>query len=135
MSDSEPAELVVVRPGETYLGKQGHAFFAGVSRQSAGARGLCLHLITIPPGARSQPHLHAEHESAIYIVAGEGEGWFGPGLEQHFTIKAGDFVYVPAGTPHQPANTSQTEPLIAVVARTDPNEQESVVVLPDPKDA
>jgi uncharacterized RmlC-like cupin family protein len=41
---------------------------------------------------------------------------------------------VPAGTPHQPANTSQTEPLIAIVARTDPNEQESVLLLPDPKD-
>jgi hypothetical protein len=38
------------------------------------------------------------------------------------------------GHAHQPANTSQTEPLIAIVARTDPNEQESVLLLPDPKD-
>jgi uncharacterized RmlC-like cupin family protein len=134
MSESESGPLTVVRPGETYLGKQGHAFFTGISRQSAGSQALCLHLITIPPGVRSRPHVHQEHESAIYIVSGEGEGWYGKDLEQHFTFGRGDFVYVPAGIPHQPANTSQTEPLIAIVARTDPNEQESVVVLADPKD-
>lgn len=32
--------------------------------------------------------------------------------------------------PHLPYNRSQTEPVTAVIARTDPNEQESVVLLP-----
>jgi hypothetical protein len=35
-----------------------------------------------------------------------------------------------ADTPHLPYNLSETEPAIAVVARTDPNEQEGVVMLP-----
>lgn len=35
-----------------------------------------------------------------------------------------------AGAPHLPVNTGTTE-LRAVIARTDPNEQESVVLLPD----
>jgi len=42
---------------------------------------------------------------------------------------AGDFFYIPAGVPHLPMNTGD-EPCVAVVARTDPNEQESVVLLP-----
>jgi uncharacterized RmlC-like cupin family protein len=134
MNQGEPGDLVVVRSGATYAGKQGHTFFAGISNESAGAQRLCLHLITIPPGTRSRPHVHQQHESAIYVVSGDGEAWYGTDLREHFTISAGDFVYVPAGTPHQPGNRSQTEPLIAIVARTDPNEQESVVLLPDPKD-
>lgn len=46
-------------------------------------------------------------------------------------LRAGDFVYIPAGVPHLPGNPSATEPAVAVVARTDPNEQESVVLLPE----
>jgi uncharacterized RmlC-like cupin family protein len=45
-------------------------------------------------------------------------------------VEAGDFVHIPAGVPHLPANLS-AEPLEAVIARTDPNEQESVVTLPE----
>jgi uncharacterized RmlC-like cupin family protein len=32
--------------------------------------------------------------------------------------------------PHLPYNPSQTENCVAIIARTDPNEQESVVLLP-----
>jgi uncharacterized RmlC-like cupin family protein len=45
--------------------------------------------------------------------------------------RAGDFVYIPANTPHPPYNMSQTEPATAVISRTDPNEQESVIMLPE----
>jgi uncharacterized RmlC-like cupin family protein len=32
---------------------------------------------------------------------------------------------------HQPYNPSPDQPCVAVIARTDPNEQESVVLLPE----
>jgi uncharacterized RmlC-like cupin family protein len=51
---------------------------------------------------------------------------FGAGLEEHLTVEAGDFLYIPADMPHLPWNPSATEPCIAIVARTDPHEQESV---------
>jgi uncharacterized RmlC-like cupin family protein len=120
----------IIRPGEGHEGKQGLAYFAGVSAESAGSHGLCLHLVVIPPGGRAKAHLHAAHESAIYMIAGEAELWSGAGLAQRDAVRAGDFVYIPAGTPHLPVNTGTTE-MRAVVARTDPNEQESVVLLPD----
>jgi uncharacterized RmlC-like cupin family protein len=56
---------------------------------------------------------------------------FGPQLEQRQGFQAGDFVYIAAGVPHLVANSSQTEPLSGILARTDPNEQESVVLRPD----
>ena len=43
----------------------------------------------------------------------------------------GDFLYIPAGMPHLARNLSSSEPCRALVARTDPDEQESVVLLPE----
>ena len=43
----------------------------------------------------------------------------------------GTFFYIPADVPHLPYNPSATEEVVAVIARTDPNEQESVVLLPE----
>ncbi|MNG40163.1 Cupin domain protein [compost metagenome] len=46
-------------------------------------------------------------------------------------LEKGDFLYIPAGMPHLPYNPSDTEPCSCVLARTDPNEQESVHLLPE----
>jgi uncharacterized RmlC-like cupin family protein len=119
---------VVIRPGGSYDGKQGLSLSTGVSEASAGSRALCLHVITIPAGTRGTPHLHDGHETAIWIAGGEVEVWHGPGLIGRTSLHAGDFLYVPPGTPHLPVNKGGTD-AIAVIARTDPAEQESVVVL------
>ena len=128
-------ECILIHPADTYEGKQGLTLFPGVSAESARATGLCMHLLTIPAGGRAKAHLHAQHETAIYVLRGEADMWYGEGLRQHLICRAGDFLFIPAGVPHLPANRSQTEPCEAVVARTDPNEQESVVLLPELDDA
>jgi len=119
-----------VRATGSYDGKQGLSYFEGVSAQSVGSSGLCMHVVTIPAGARAKAHLHENHESAVYVLSGEARTWFGERLEEFADMKAGDMMYIPAGVPHLPANLSN-EPCIAVIARTDPNEQESVLLLPD----
>ena len=128
MAITAPGDVVIVRAAGSYEGKQGMNLATGVSSRSAGARGLCLHLVTIPPGTRGVPHIHDGHESAIYTVSGETEVWHGPGLAQRSVVRAGDFMYVPPGTPHLPVNRSDVM-TVAVVARTDPQEQESVVTM------
>jgi uncharacterized RmlC-like cupin family protein len=120
----------IVPGDQTYEGKQGLAYFEGISAQNAGAQHLCLHVLVIPPGGRAVAHLHENHESAIYLIEGEAEIWWGDRLAEHGVMRAGDFMYIPAGIPHLPANRSATHEARAVVARTDPNEQESVVLLP-----
>jgi uncharacterized RmlC-like cupin family protein len=129
---STHGNCVIIRSGEHYDGRQGVSFTAGVSSQTAGAKALCLHLVMIPPGTRGMPHYHAEHESAIYTVSGETEVWHGPGLAQRTVVRAGDFMYVPPGTPHLPVNRG-TVMSVSVVARTDPEEQESVVITELPR--
>ncbi len=123
------ASCVKIEGSETYRGKQGLEYFAGVSAETAGARGVCLHLVTIPPGGRARPHLHERHESAVYVLSGPAGMWYGEGLREHVWLNRGDFLYIPANVPHLPYNPSGSEPCVGVVARTDPNEQESVTLL------
>ena len=130
MSDDARPTCRVVRPGETYAGKQGFDYHAGISAESVGARSICMHLLTLEPGDRARAHLHESHETAIYMLSGETEMWFGDQLEQHLVLREGELLYIPAGMPHLPANRSGGR-ATAVIARTDPNEQESVVLRPE----
>ena len=82
----------------------------------------------MPPGASAKPHYHESHETAIYMLEGVTEFLHGPNLEFKDRVEAGDYVYIPAGVPHQPYNPTD-KPARALIARTDPNEQESVVLL------
>jgi len=77
VSGDAPGEVIIIRAGGSYDGKQGMNLATGVSSRSAGSRALCLHLVMIPPGTRGVPHVHDGHESAIYTVSGETEVWHG----------------------------------------------------------
>ncbi|OYW98937.1 MAG: cupin [Rhizobiales bacterium 32-66-8] len=118
----------VIRGGAAFHGKQGLDYFSGVSAETAGSTGICMHLLVIPPGAVAKAHYHAAHETAIFQLEGSTSFRHGPNLEQTDVVLAGDYVYIPAGVPHQPFNpTGQIAR--AIIARTDPNEQESVVLV------
>ena len=121
----------VVRAGDSFVGKQGLIYAVGISAETVDARGIHMQIVRIPPGGRARAHKHAEHETAIYALSGESGVWHGERLEQHSVVQPGDFFYIPANVPHLPYNPSQTETCVAVIARTDPNEQESVVLLPE----
>jgi uncharacterized RmlC-like cupin family protein len=119
-----------VRAGSSYDGKQGFSYFQGIAAETVGSTGICMQLLTIPPGRRAKAHMHAAHETAIYVLSGEAHTWYGERLEHHVVTRAGDMFYIPAGMPHVAANLSDA-PCTAIIARTDPNEQESVVLLPE----
>jgi uncharacterized RmlC-like cupin family protein len=127
--DTQPT-CRVVRVGAEFIGKQALRYAPGISAQSVGAEGIHLQIVTIPPGERAKAHQHDGHETAIYLLSGESGVWYGQSLAEHLFARAGDFVYIPANIPHLPYNPSKTQSCVAVIARTDPNDQESVVLLP-----
>ena len=90
-----------------------------------------MHLGVVPPGAAATPHKHDGHETAIYVLRGRAGMDYGDRLEHRIEAGAGDFVYIAAGVPHRPFNLSDTEPVEYLVARTDPHQEESVVLLPE----
>jgi uncharacterized RmlC-like cupin family protein len=118
----------IIRQPEGFTGKQGLDYFSGISAESARSEGICMHMLVMPPGARAKAHYHEHHETAIYMLKGVSEFLHGPNLEFCDRVVAGEYVYIPAGVPHQPYNPTDEE-AVAIIARTDPNEQESVVLV------
>ena len=125
------AGLQVVREGAGFRGRQGHIYRPAISAEATGAKALHMQLLEIPPGERARAHKHEAHETALHVLKGISGCFWGDRLQNHVIAGAGDFVYIAADVPHLPYNRSATEPVIAIIARTDPNEQESVVLLPE----
>jgi len=127
MKKTKQKSIVTVRSKEPILTKQQLPNFLGISEKTAGSTGLCMHMVVIPPGGAAQPHIHDGYETALYVIKGRAKTLYGEGLAQSVINEAGDFIFIPANVPHQPMNISDTEEVVAIVARNDPNEQESVI--------
>jgi uncharacterized RmlC-like cupin family protein len=121
-------DIVTVRPVETIDTIQKLPNYVGISEKTAGSTGISMNIVIIPPTAKAQPHFHDGFETAIYLLKGNVQTFYGENLSKSVINKQGDFIFIPEGVPHQPVNLSSTEEAIALVSRNDPNEQESVQV-------
>lgn len=126
----EPAICRVIPSGDAYEGRQGFRYLAGLTGATAQSRAICMAVVTIPPGGRAKTHLHEGIETAVYILAGEAEMFFGPRLEQHLAARAGEYIYIPADTPHRVMNRSAAA-CSALVAHTSSADQAGIVMLPE----
>jgi uncharacterized RmlC-like cupin family protein len=87
----------LVRPDNTYDGRQGLRYFEGISAEKVGSKGICMHILTMPPGARAKAHLHEAHETAIYVLSGEVHTWYGPSSDStSLSRPATSFTFRPA---------------------------------------
>jgi uncharacterized RmlC-like cupin family protein len=120
----------VVRPGDPYVGRQALTYAAGITGESVGARGICMVLATLPPGARARAHLHHGIETAIHVLEGEAVTYFGPRLGEVAVARAGDFVHIPADLAHVVVNLGDV-PCRALIAHTAPDDQQGLVLLPE----
>ena len=127
MKDDAAPDVKAIRPEREVLTKQRLPYFVGISGATVGARGLSMHLVVIPPGAKADPHSHRCYETGIYVLEGRVETRYGERLESSVVSEAGDFLFIPPGVPHEAVNLSATEPARALVARNDPAEQDNVV--------
>jgi uncharacterized RmlC-like cupin family protein len=125
MNGTEP-RVQSIRPDTEVNTLQRLPYFIGISGQTVNSAGLSMHLVVIPPGARSDPHFHVGYETCIYVLEGEVLTRWGPALEHEVVSRAGEFLFVPPGVPHEAINLSASQPARAVVARNDPAEQDKV---------
>ena len=126
MEAASKPTVTAIRPVREVLTSQRLPYFIGISGDTAGASGLSMHLVVIPPGARSEPHLHLEHETAIYVLEGRVQTFYGPTLTQSVISETGDFLFIPPDVPHVAVNLSSTEAARAIVSRNDAAEQDKV---------
>jgi uncharacterized RmlC-like cupin family protein len=128
----DKGEIITIRPADTVATKQGLPIFQGISGKNAGAKGISMNKVIIPPGGSAKAHMHKGYETVIYLLKGRVKTLYGEGLKKEVINEAGDFIYIPADLPHKPINLSATEAAEAIVARTDPDEQESVEHVAEP---
>jgi len=120
----------VVGSGDAYVGQQGFTYLAGLTGTSVGSRGISMTVVALPDGARAKTHLHRGIETAVYVIEGEAEMHFGEALGELVRARAGEYVYIPADTPHLVVNRSGA-PCRALVAHTAADDQAGIVLLPD----
>jgi uncharacterized RmlC-like cupin family protein len=119
--------ISVIRKSATCRGWNGIQYKVGLSAKNVPARELSMNVATIPPGGVAGAHIHVDFEVMLYILQGRVRHEYGPGLEQVVENEAGDFIFIEPGVPHEVFNCSQTEPVVAVVARSDAGEWEHII--------
>src|SRR4029077_15160314 len=66
MSESAQDGVSVMKPGQTYVGKQGLTYGAGASAETVGAQKVCMNVLPMPPGAVAKAHYHKGIETIAY---------------------------------------------------------------------
>lgn len=129
------SQIRVVKPEErdaSTAQTAGMVRVAGVAASTCGASGIWMGQFTNEPGFRSGAHHHGAVESAIYVLSGRLRMRWGERLEHSVDAEAGDFIFVPAYLVHQEVNLSETDRVVAILAR---GGQENIVVNVDVPDA
>jgi uncharacterized RmlC-like cupin family protein len=120
----------VVRSGDPYEGRQGLTYLTGLGGETVGSKAICMKVVVLPDGARAKTHLHRGIETAVYLVEGQAEMFFGNRLEEHADVAADDYVYIPPDVPHLVVNRSGSQAR-ALVAHTAADDQEGIELLPE----
>lgn len=119
--------IAVIRGSGTCRDWNGIRYKLGMAAGNVGSTQLSMNVATIPPGGVARAHIHVGFEVMLYILEGRVRHEYGPGLRQSVDNAAGDFIYIEPGVPHEVFNLSDTEPVVAVVARSDASEWEHIV--------
>ena len=119
--------ISVIRGSGTFRGWNNIRYKAGLSAKNVNAEKLSMNVATIPPGGVAFAHVHVGFEVMLYILEGRVRHAYGPGLKKSVDNQAGDFIFIEPGVPHEVYNLSDTDPVVAVVARSDASEWENIV--------
>jgi uncharacterized RmlC-like cupin family protein len=122
--------ILVIRASDTTRGWNGIRYKTGLSGKNVGAKKLSMNVATIPPGGVAYAHIHVDFEVMLYILEGRVRHEYGPGLSKSIVNEAGDFIFIEPGVPHEVCNISDTEPVVAIVARSDASEWENIADYP-----
>jgi uncharacterized RmlC-like cupin family protein len=119
--------ISVIRGGGNVRDWNGIQYKLGMSARNVGSKSLSMNVATIPPGGVAHAHVHVGFEVMLYILRGRVRHEYGEGLRHTVENEAGDFIFIEPGVPHEVFNASDTEPVVAVVARSDAAEWENIV--------
>jgi uncharacterized RmlC-like cupin family protein len=119
--------IFVIRAPQTCRTWNNIQYKPGLSAKNVPAKKLSMNVATIPPGGVAYAHIHVDFEVMLYIMQGRVRHDYGPGLTLRVENGPGDFIYIEPGVPHEVYNLSDSEPVTAVVARSDASEWENII--------
>lgn len=119
--------ILTIRGGGARRDWNGIHYKQGMSAKNVGTTKLSANIATIPPGGVAHAHIHVGFELILYILEGKVRHEFGAGLTKSIENEAGDFIYIRPGVPHEVFNLSETEPVVAFVARSSAEEWDNIV--------
>ena len=122
--------VTVVKPGQTYTGKQGFTYQAGASAERVGAAKVCMNVLPMPPGAVAKAHYHDGIETIAYMLEGNCAVYYGANLEHRVLVNQGEQCFVDADIPHAPRNESGA-PCAWIVVHSSGSDQDGIVMLPN----
>jgi len=119
--------IVTIRQHANCRDWNGIQYRAGMSAKNTNATELSMNVATIPPGGVARAHIHDGFDLMLYIMKGRVRHEYGAGCREILENAAGDFIYIEPGVPHEVFNMSDTEPVVAVVARSSADEWEKII--------
>ena len=119
--------ILTIRGGGARRNWNGIHYKQGMSANIVGTKSLSANIATIPPGGVAYAHIHVGFEVILYIIEGKVRHEFGSSLKQKIENEAGDFIYIKPDVPHEVFNMSDTEPVVAFVARSSADEWDNIV--------
>ena len=119
--------IAIIRGGGDQRGWNGIHYKEGLSAKNCAAKELSINVATIPPGGVAYAHIHVDFEVMLYILKGRVRHEFGPNLKKTVENTAGDFIFVEPGVPHEVFNVSDTEEVVAFVARSSADEWDKII--------
>ncbi|MDQ6844329.1 MAG: cupin domain-containing protein [Bacteroidota bacterium] len=119
--------ILTIRGGGPRRDWNGIHYKQGMSAKNVGSAKLSANIATIPPGGIAYAHIHVDFELILYIIHGKVRHEFGDGLKKVLENEAGDFIYIKPGVPHEVFNMSDTEPVVAFVARSSADEWDNII--------
>src|SRR5262245_3663343 len=122
--------VAVVKPGQTYVGKQGFTYVAGVSAETVGAKMVCMNILPMPPDTVAKAHYHKGIETIAYLLEGECALYYGDDLQQRVWVHQGEHCFVDSAVPHAPCNESG-KPCAWIVVHSCGSDQDGIVLLPE----
>lgn len=115
------ASVRVVRAGELIddtAQTAGLVRWEAISARTAGSKWLWMGRSELPPGGNTGPHHHGESETVIYVESGRGRWVLEDQASTVVEAGPGDFVLIAPMVIHSEENTSDSEPVMMIVARS-----------------
>ncbi|MCR9288147.1 MAG: cupin domain-containing protein [Bacteroidetes bacterium] len=119
--------ILTIRGGGSARSWNNINYKQGMSAKNVGSTKLSMNIARIPPGGIAYAHIHDGFELMLYILEGRVRHEFGDNCEEILENEAGDFIFIKSGVPHEVFNMSDSEPVVAVVARSDSGEWDNII--------